>query len=208
MITSIDKQNAIPFKIIIIGDSSSGKSSLLLKLVNGTFDEKHKVTIGVDFKAKHVLVDDKILKLKIWDTAGQERFRSVIRSYYHGTNGIVLVFDLTDRDSFNNLHNWMNDINDLIIENTSIILIGNKCDLTSYKTISQNEINDFIKKYNCNISYFECSSKLGTGIDKAFVELGKKMLMTEIKEDIGSLQINDAEKLVKSDYSSSCCIIN
>jgi Ras-related protein Rab-1A len=154
MITGSDKLTATPYKLIIIGDSCTGKSSLLLKLVDGTFTESHKVTIGVDFKAKYVLVGDTVVKLKIWDTAGQERFRSIIRTYYHGVHGIVLVFDLTNKESFDNLRNWMKEIYEIGVGNCSIILIGNKCDLTEKREITQKDIDTFIEDYDLKIKYY------------------------------------------------------
>lgn len=228
MITRSDKSTATPYKIIIIGDSCTGKSSLLLKLVDDTFIDKHKVTIGVDFKAKYVLAGNIIVKLKIWDTAGQERFRSIIRTYYNGTNGIVLVFDLTNKESFDNLHEWINEIYETHINTSKIILIGNKCDLVEKREVEQKDIDEFIQYYNSNnpnnldIKYFECSSKLGTNVNIAFVDLANQMLFADFsntnkaieKMELGIASVNneDITKSTKSykllDDHTSCCVIS
>lgn len=228
-VTMTERMNAVEFKLIIIGDSCAGKSSLLLKLVNDTFTESHKVTIGVDFKAKYVRVDTSVIntgtygtrnipvKLKIWDTAGQERFRSIIRTYYHGTHGIVLVFDLTNVESFINLNDWIKEIDKTGNNKVSTILIGNKCDLIEKRVVSQEDVNEFIEKSSLNIKYFECSSKLGTNVNEAFEQLAKQLLTIDFP-------ISESEKItimsIISEHTEhansvqivgeqmSCCVIN
>ncbi|WBY58514.1 ras-related protein Rab-1B [Plasmodium yoelii yoelii] len=98
------------FKILLIGDSGVGKSCLLLRFADDTYTDSYISTIGVDFKIKTIEIDDKIIKLQIWDTAGQERFRTITSSYYRGAQGIIIVYDVTDRDSFNNVKNWIIEI--------------------------------------------------------------------------------------------------
>ena len=105
-----DVKNVKKYKIVIIGDCGSGKSSLLLKFVEGTFQDNHYATIGVDLKAKYINIDGTTVKINIWDTAGQERFRSIIGSYYSTASGIILVFDLTNRESFLNLKIWIDEL--------------------------------------------------------------------------------------------------
>src|SRR5271154_3229460 len=114
-------------KLIIVGDSGVGKSTLLKMYCDHEFSESYISTIGVDFKIKTIQVNDKLIKLQIWDTAGQERFRSITNSYYNGTHAIMLVFDLTDVNSFNRLPKWLEEIDKYMTGKThKIILIGNK----------------------------------------------------------------------------------
>lgn len=189
----LDKSKAKTFKLVIIGDSSSGKSSLLLKITDGKFIDSHRVTIGVDFKAKYMSVNNTLVRLKIWDTAGQERFRSIIRTYYHGTHGIILVFDLTNEDSFNNLGDWVKEINEIGSEKISVILIGNKSDLQDQIIVSQEEIDDFVKNCGIKMKYFECSSKTGKNVIDAFNHLTNELLNTDFSElEMEKIQIDNS----------------
>ena len=118
-----------PFKIIIIGDSGTGKSSLMLRYTDDTFSEFHNTTIGVDFKFKKLKINDTYVGFHIWDTAGQEKFKSIIRSYYLNSDGIILVFDLNSKYTFDNLQYWIDEIKYTGRQKCPIILIGNKTDL-------------------------------------------------------------------------------
>merc|ERR1711874_641300 len=116
------------FKLVLIGDSGAGKSSLLLRFADDTFTENYITTIGVDFRFKTIPVDNKSVKLQIWDTAGQERFRTITSAYYRGADGIVLVFDVTDRESFDHVDDWLTEVNRYVNDSTMMLLLGNKCD--------------------------------------------------------------------------------
>jgi Ras-related protein Rab-1A len=115
--------------VLLIGNSGVGKSSLLVRFAEDIFTDNFMPTIGVDFKIKTVDVDSKQIKLQIWDTAGQERFKTITSSYYKGAHGIIVVYDITDRESFSNIQTWMAEVEKHASDNISRILVGNKCDL-------------------------------------------------------------------------------
>ena len=116
-------------KLLLIGDSGVGKSCLLLRYSDDSFTSSFITTIGIDFKIKSILIGDSKVKLQIWDTAGQERFRTITTAYYRGAMGILLVYDVSDENSFTNVRNWMRQIDQNAAENVNRILIGNKADV-------------------------------------------------------------------------------
>ena len=121
------------FKVILVGNSGVGKSSLLVRFADDTFTDNFMPTIGVDFKIRNNEVDGKVIKLQIWDTAGQERFKTIISSYYKGAHGIIVTYDITDRESFSAIQTWMAEVEKNCSDNISRILVGNKCDLESQR---------------------------------------------------------------------------
>ena len=157
-------------KILLVGDSGVGKSSLMSRYTDNYFQEKSTPTIGVDFKIKTTDLNGKIYKLQIWDTAGQERFKTITSSYFRGANGIVIVYDVTDRTSFNNLNYWLEECEKNALSTTKILLIGNKSDATEkYRCVTYKEGEDFAK--NRGIKFVETSAKNNNNIDKAFSEI-------------------------------------
>ena len=135
-------------------------------------------SIGVDFKLKNIEIDSKKIKLQIWDTAGQERFKTITTSYYKGAHAILVVFDITDRDSFDHVRNWMADIDKFAKEGVLRILVGNKCDLAHSRQVSMEEAKEIANKYG--IKYIETSAKDTINIDDLFISTAKYLLSKQI----------------------------
>jgi len=155
----------------LIGDSGVGKSCLLLRFADDSWTDSHISTIGVDFKIKTLNCDGKVIKLQIWDTAGQERFRTITSSYYRGAQGIILVFDCTDMESFNNVKQWLGEIDRYACENVNKLLVGNKVDLVAGRVVDKNVAQEFAE--SMSIPYVETSAKAATGVDEAFMKMAR-----------------------------------
>merc|ERR1712023_164091 len=123
------------FILVLIGDSGVGKSCLLLRFADDTYTDSYISTIGVDFKIRTIELDGKTVKLQIWDTAGQERFRTITSSYYRGAHGIIIVYDVTDKESFQNVKHWLQEIEKYANDGVVMLLVGNKSDLQSKKVV-------------------------------------------------------------------------
>jgi len=159
------------FKILLIGDSGVGKSCLLLRFADDSWTDTHISTIGVDFKIKTLNIDGKTIKLQIWDTAGQERFRTITSSYYRGAQGIILVYDCTDQESFNNVKQWMGEIDRYACENVNKLLVGNKTDLVNEKVVDTSTAKAFAD--SMGIPFIETSAKNATNVEQCFVSMAR-----------------------------------
>ncbi|KAL1545805.1 Ras-related protein RABC2a [Salvia divinorum] len=163
------------FKILLIGDSAVGKSSLLVSFISNVVDDLSP-TVGVDFKIKFLNVGGKKLKLTIWDTAGQERFRTLTSSYYRGAHGIILVYDVTRRDTFTNLSDvWAKEL-ELYSTNEDCLkmLVGNKVDRESERVVSREEGMSLAKELGC--LFLECSARIRENVEQCFSELALKIM--------------------------------
>ena len=190
-------------KLLMIGDSGVGKTCLLLRYANDSFSPTFITTIGIDFKIKNLELDGKRIKLQIWDTAGQERFRTITTSYFRGAQGILLVYDVTDRRSFESIRNWVGQIQQHADVHVNKILIGNKCDMTPQRVVTTEEgqslANDF------GIQFFETSAKNDINVEKSFVtiarEVKNRMLVDGGPRATGGKAIVDAKKA----DTTKCC---
>ena len=169
------------FKLLLIGNSSVGKSSLLFRFVENVWDDSFVPTIGVDFKLKTLEVNGKKVKLQIWDTAGQERFKNITASYYRGGNGVLVVYDITDRDSFDNLNSWLIEIEKNANKNVYKLLIGNKCDLEDKRKVTYQEGKDFATSNG--MQFIETSAKTDTKVKDAFEMLTQEIIKANITKD-------------------------
>jgi len=195
------------FKLLLIGDSGVGKSCLLLRFADDTYTESYISTIGVDFKIRTVELDGKTIKLQIWDTAGQERFRTITSSYYRGAHGIIVVYDVTDAESFNNVKQWLHEIDRYASENVNKLLVGNKSDLTSKRAVTFDQGKEFAD--SLGIEFLETSAKNATNVEKAFMTMA-----AQIKSRMKAQPVNNtapkgtkltAGSAVNNNSGGGCC---
>jgi len=157
------------FKLLLIGDSGVGKSCLLLRFADDTYTESYISTIGVDFKIRTIQLEGRVIKLQIWDTAGQERFRTITSSYYRGAHGIIVVYDVTDQVSFNNVKQWMQEIQRYACDSVCRLLVGNKSDLVEKKMVDFNTAKEYAD--SMSIPFLETSAKNATNVEQAFITM-------------------------------------
>merc|ERR1711916_279961 len=172
-ITNMNPEYDYLFKLLLIGDSGVGKSCLLLRFADDTYTESYISTIGVDFKIRTIELDGKTIKLQIWDTAGQERFRTITSSYYRGAHGIIVVYDVTDQESFNNVKQWLHEIDRYACENVNKLLVGNKSDLTTKKVVDTTTAKEFAGQLG--IPFLETSAKNATNVENAFMTMAAEI---------------------------------
>jgi len=153
----------------MVGDSGVGKSCLLKAFMGEPFDKNYTSTIGVDFEIKPVSINDRQVNLQIWDTAGQERFRTITTSYYRSSDAILLIFDVSEKQTFKNCEAWLEDVRLYAKDKVDILLLGNKADLVSKRVIDYKTAKEFADKHG--MMYMETSAKQNVNVDKAFTKL-------------------------------------
>lgn len=192
------------FKLLIIGDSGVGKSSLLLRFADNTFSGNYITTIGVDFKIRTVEIDGDKVKLQIWDTAGQERFRTITSTYYRGTHGVIVVYDVTSGDSFANVKRWLHEI-DQNCEVVNRILVGNKNDGPDLKVVLTEDAQRFADQMG--IQLFETSAKENINVEEMFMAITRQVLRTKKeRKERQAIINNDTINLRKPKQNKrKCC---
>ncbi|XP_036409762.1 ras-related protein Rab-3B-like [Megalops cyprinoides] len=157
------------FKILIIGNSSVGKTSFLFRYADDCFSTSFVSTVGIDFKVKTIYRHDKRIKLQIWDTAGQERYRTITTAYYRGAMGFILMYDITNVDSFNAVQDWATQVKTYSWDNAQIVLVGNKCDLEGERAVSAEKGSHLAEQLG--FEYFEASAKESINVQLVFERL-------------------------------------
>ena len=201
------------FKVVLIGDTSVGKTNILSKYLSNEFDPDSKATVGVEFGTKDFQIENNKVKVQIWDTAGQERYRSITNAYYKGAKGSLLVYDITNPKSFQNLDKWLSDLKSNGEDKISVVLIGNKSDLESERKITLEQGKE--KAAFFKLAFMETSALNGNNIDNAFNELitdvyknhhelFEKQAKVEITEKAIDIDKSDENKEVE-EKKGGCC---
>ncbi|KXJ29128.1 ras-related protein Rab-35 isoform X1 [Exaiptasia diaphana] len=184
------------FKLLIIGDSGVGKSSLLLRFADNMFSGSYITTIGVDFKIRTINIDGEKVKLQIWDTAGQERFRTITSTYYRGTHGVIVVYDVTSADTFVNVKRWLHEI-DQNCDDVTRILVGNKNDCPERKVVETGDAQKFAQQMD--IQVFETSAKENINVEEIFNAITKMVLQkkkeqqAKASEQSGTIKVHQKQ---------------
>ena len=186
------------FKILLLGDSGVGKSSLLLRYTKNQFMTDMRSTIGVEFGVKFIKVDNLQLKVQIWDTAGMERYRSLTSAYYKGAKGVIIVYDICRKKSFENIDKWIDDFKSKADEDAVILLIGNKSDLKDKREVNTDEAA--LKSEKNKLAFLETSAKNNDNVHKAFLTLFNEII--KIYKEKNSDMISDIEESKKKGYGS------
>ena len=173
-------------KVIIIGDSSVGKTTIMSKYLKNQFNEDSKATVGVEFGSKLFKINGHNIKAQIWDTAGQEKYKAITGAYYKGSKGAFVVYDITRKDTFESVDKWINDLKASGDPKLTIIIIGNKCDLEHRREVFMEQGEEKAKSFNC--AFLETSAFSGDNIDKAF-----EMMISEIFKKFGNESIDDED---------------
>ena len=194
-------------KVLTLGDATVGKSSIVIRYSDNKFSETLLSTIGVDSKRKIVKINGEKVRVSIWDTAGQEKFQNIVKQYYKGANGVLLIYDIAEKKSFKNLDFWIRDLKENAdnFNDIFICLIGNKIDKEEEREVSIEEADEYAKEKN--LPFFEVSAKTGEGIHKLFHEIikgaMKKILNSTENDDNISLSFLDKETTIPK--KNGCC---
>lgn len=168
------------YKVVLIGDSGVGKSSLLSRFTRNEFDNESKSTIGVEFATRSLEIDGKTIKAQVWDTAGQERYRAITSAYYRGAVGAVLVYDITKQKTYESVDRWMEEVKEHASEQIVVMLVGNKCDLKHLQAIPTEEVKTIAEEKN--LLFVEASALDATNVEELFQETIEKVHKIQIKK--------------------------
>ncbi|EDQ85617.1 uncharacterized protein MONBRDRAFT_35292 [Monosiga brevicollis MX1] len=191
-------------KVVILGDGGVGKSSLMARFVNNTFDEHNYHTIGVEFLNKDIIVDNKTCHLQIWDTAGQERYKALRRPFYRGSDCCMFVFDLTDRHTFDHLDAWISEFKEFAEvedpDNFPFLLVGNKVDVEG-RQVAHAQALDFCKGHH-DMPYYETSAKTAENVEEAFLTAVRLLMANQVNV---KAKFTDTVDLKAKERAQGCC---
>ena len=206
-----DENYEMMFKVVLVGDSFVGKTNIMSKYLKNEFHEDSKSTVGVEFGSKQFIIENHKIKAQIWDTAGQERYKSITSAYYKGAKGVFVIYDISNKNSFDSIDSWVNDVKATADKRLTVVIIGNKCDLEEQRQVTTQEGEQ--KATKLEAAFFETSALLGQNLDKAFEmminEIYKKCheeLLAESDMDLfeGGEEIN-LNKQNNNEGKKSCC---
>jgi len=196
------KKYDLLFKLLLIGDSGVGKTCILFRFSDDSFTSTFISTIGIDFKIKTIDFKGKRIKLQIWDTAGQERFNTITTSYYRGAMGIMLVYDITNRKSFESIAKWLRNIDEHANEDVEKMLLGNKCDMVEQRVITKERGEAIAREHG--ITFMETSAKANINVETAFMHLTEVILAKKLRERPEEVPQN--VNINKNDFASKISI--
>jgi len=204
-----DDNYEMMIKVVLVGDSSVGKTNIMSKYLKNEFHEDSKATVGVEFGSKQFTIEGHVIKAQIWDTAGQERYKSITSAYYKGAKGAFVVYDITRKNSFDSVDKWINDLGSTADKKLTILLIGNKCDLEDQRQVTKEQGQE--KASSLNVAFLETSALSGANLDKAFEtmlnEVYKKchddLIGDDVKIEGGGQEINLNKQPPKK--AKKCC---
>ena len=192
------------FKVLIIGESGVGKTAIMQRYCCNSFDPVYISTIGVDFKPKITNYKGKNIKIQIWDTAGQERFKNITQQYYRGAQGVLIVYDISNKDSFFKIKTWFTELKEKTSDSLpTIFIVGNKTDLKETNVITNDMINELLHDLGESV-HLLCSAKTGDGVDLIFEKLIEKML-EKTTEKPTSTKKEKVEIIENNQQSGGCC---
>ena len=203
-------EELINFKIILVGDSSVGKTCLLMRAVNNRFTENYQATIGFEFLLMYYQVNNAKIKLQIWDTCGQEIYRSLIQGFYRNTSATLIVFSKSDRKTFDNLNSWVKDVKNNTEQEIPIFLIGNKCDVEKNSIqVTREEGEEYMKQYNLKY-YSDVSAKTGYNVLETFEEVAKTVykdycLKQNPRQKMNKMTLDKKEDTLELKPKKTCC---
>lgn len=193
----------IACKVMLIGDSGVGKTCLLVRFKDNAFLSGSFIsTVGIDFRNKVVNVDGTKVKLQIWDTAGQERFRSVTHAYYRDANALLLLYDVTNKSSFDNIRAWLAEINEYAQDNVVIMLLGNKADMNTERIVRREDGERLAREYN--VAFMETSAKTGMNVELAFMAIARDLKSRKLRKP-NEPSFNVAEYVNQEKQRGGCC---
>ena len=206
-INSKDVKEDYKLKLVVVGDSGVGKTNLIKRFANNTFNSNSKATVGVEFLSKSFKINNTVFKIEIWDTAGQERYKSITAAYYKGAKGALVVYDITSKISFENIDKWMLEIKEKSSKDLKLMIIGNKCDLKDGRQVSNEEAMK--KAADTGIALMETSALDSTNVKEAFHDLLKEMYI-EISAKITQMEqtLNENKEALQietNDKKKGCC---
>ena len=191
------------YKLVLVGDSSVGKSKLLMRFTKDEFKQDSKATIGIEFAHKDVRIEGKRIRAQVWDTGGQERYRSISTVYYRSAVGALLIFDVTSRKSFQNLGRWLLDLRNSLGDTVKVLVVGNKADLMADRIVSQVELGAFAQANA--LRFIETSAKDGTHVEEAFLSIILEVFKTRGAHPDGSISDTVSLKSAVVPKTRPCC---
>lgn len=192
----------VRLKFVLVGDSGTGKSSVLRRFVDDTFSPSFMTTIGIDFKVKDLKLKENVVKIQVWDTAGQERFKTITNAYYNGADAILVVYSVTDKDSFNHLSYWIDEVDKRARSDAIVVIVGNKCDETEARCVTKEDAQDYATKRG--YGFWETSAKDGSNVNDLFVSVAEGVFKSKgfEKDSPKAITLKSQDVIIKK---KGCC---